>query len=155
MNDRHTFRAYDPILNRYLFDGKAFHPIGEITVFGEVGRYCNFHKGDHNTSLERITTIELEQCTGLSKNNKPVFEGDIFRVEEETDDLYRVYYLVVTWIKEWAMFAMLRPDEYEEYNTRGVKALDSTMFWTYTLETIEDHRAFLCGNIHQNPELLK
>lgn len=102
---------------------------------------------------------ELMQYTGLKdKNGKEIYEGDIFRVEEDgaEDGTDQIYYLVVVWVTEWAMFCTLRvSDEYFNYLHGGVKALDEPMFWAYTLEDTNDRRFYLCGNIHQNPELLK
>lgn len=97
--------------------------------------------------------FSLRQYVGRKdKNGKEIFEGDIFRVEE--DDL--IYYLVIVWVQEWCMFCTLRvADEYFDYQTGGIKALDEPMFWTYTLEDTDDRRFFLCGNIYENPELLE
>lgn len=104
-------------------------------------------------------TCVFMQFTGLKdKNGKEIYEGDIFRVEEDgaEDGTDQIYYLVVVWVTEWAMFCTLRvSDEYFNYLHGGVKALDEPMFWTYTLEDTNDRRFYLCGNIHQNPELLK
>lgn len=100
------------------------------------------------------------QFTGFfDKNNVEVYEGDIFRVEEDGDEIDtqdRIYYLVVVWVKEWGMFCTLRiADEYWDYTHEGIKAIDEPMFWTYTLEDTNDRRFFLAGNVYQNPELLK
>ena len=103
--------------------------------------------------------LHIMQYTGLKdKNGKEIYEGDIFRVEEDgaEDGTDMIYYLVIVWVKEWTMFATLRTqDEYKKYLIEGVKALDEPMFWTYTLEDTNDRRFYLCGNLYQNPELLK
>jgi len=94
------------------------------------------------------------QFVGLKdKNEKDIFEGDIFRVEEDERDL--IYYLVIVWVQEWCMFCTLRgEDEFFDYRTSGIKALDEPMFWTYTLEDTNDRKFYLCGNITDNRELL-
>lgn len=87
-----------------------------------------------------------------------IYESDIFRIEENAADLEqedRIYYVVVCWVQEWSMFATLLIDEYHKYLSEGVKALDEPMFWTYNLRSTEDKGIYLCGNIYENPELLK
>lgn len=101
--------------------------------------------------------IEIMQFTGLlDKNGKEIYEGDIFRIEEDgnIDEEDRILYTVVVWIKEWCMFATLLDYEYHDYIENGVKAIDEGMFWTYTLEDTNSNKHFLCGNIYQDPELL-
>lgn len=97
----------------------------------------------------------LMQYTGFQdKNNRDVYEGDIFRIEEN-DEENTVIYIVVVWVKEWAMFTTLRlEDEYLAYLLEGVDAIDETMFWTYTLEDIGSPKHYPCGNIYENPELV-
>lgn len=99
----------------------------------------------------------LGQFTGrLDKNGKEIYEGDIFRIEEDGDYVDIMIYVVIVWVSEWCMFAALRvEDEYHDYLNEGVKALDEPMFWTYTLEDTNSRKHYLCGNIYENPELLK
>jgi hypothetical protein len=94
------------------------------------------------------------QFTGkLGFNEKELYEGDIVFYEEATDDGDRRYYLVITWIAEWCMFASLHLDEYKKYIEHGADELDENLFWTYPLE--ESEHFHYAGNIYQNPELLK
>lgn len=100
------------------------------------------------------------QYTGLKdKNGKEIYEGDIFRIEEnatEADEVDRIFYVVITWVQEWCMFCSLLVDsEYFDYKNDGIKGLDEPMFWTYTLEDTNSRKHFLCGNIYEQPHLLK
>lgn len=122
-----------------------------------TGNFINVHGGSTamSTIYQRDKFIPL-QFTGLKdKNGKEIYEGDIFRIEEEADGPDRIIYVVVTWVKEWAMFCtLLVEDEYKAYLSIGLKALDEPLFWLYTLEDTNSRKHFLCGNIYQNPELL-
>lgn len=103
--------------------------------------------------------VELMQFTGLKdKNGKEIYEGDIFRIEEDGDGLDiadRIFYVVIVWVQEWCMFCSLLSDsEYNNYKNQGIKGLDEPMFWTYTLEDTNSRKHFLCGNIYQNQNLI-
>ena len=45
--------------------------------------------------------------------------------------------------------------EYQKYLDEGAESLDEFMFWTYTFNEDDIAKANICGNIHQNPELLR
>lgn len=100
------------------------------------------------------------QFTGHQIKGVDLYEDDVVRVEENgegVDPMDKMTWYVVTWIKEWCMFALLRvEDEYPEYKNEGTDGLDTTMFWTFPLdvEDIGPSQHYLCGNIHQHPELL-
>lgn len=97
-----------------------------------------------------------DQFTGRKdKNDREVFEGDIYRIEEETDGLDEVFYVVVIWIDEWSMFASVLLEEYHRYKVGGAKELDEQLFWTYNLNDINSPKHFYCGDIYQNPDLLQ
>lgn len=135
-----------------------------------------------------LTRGKHSQFTGFKdKNGKDIYDGDIFRLEEQTkeicdqcdgcgwyeggktlkttcekcngegeifDDLDRIHWLIITYVKEWGLFGTLHKSEYHDYLEHGIEALDEPMFWTYTLEDTDDKKYFLCGNIYENPELL-
>jgi hypothetical protein len=137
----------------------GFHVFGEYTLFNIIGEYlAENNMGKHQ--LDRYNDVEVMQFTGHSFKGKDVYESDIFRVEESADGLDpddAMNYYVVTWIKEWCMFSLLRiGGEYEEYLESGADHLDTESFWTFPLdlEETEHSKLFLCGNIHETSKLL-
>lgn len=106
---------------------------------------------NHVADLQAI----VMQYTGFNLGEKEIYEGDILR-EEDGDE---IFYAVVTWIKEWCMFACLiikyGMNEYETYLQMGAKGLDESMFWTFPLTKEKYGKKYLAGNIYENSELLK
>lgn len=102
----------------------------------------------------------IGQYTGHSIKGMDLFEDDIVRLEENgegVDPEDKITFYVVTWIKEWCMFSLLRiEDEYFEYKHGDIDNLDTSMFWTFPLdvEDIGPSQHYLVGDIHSNPELL-
>jgi hypothetical protein len=105
--------------------------------------------------LNTVSVLEKsEQCTGLRDvANKLIYVGDIKRDPGDGGDL-PPYYCVMTWIREWAMFAWLEVSEWEMYQLNGVEALDTTMYWSYPSRATGDDRDEVVGNIHENGDLL-
>lgn len=136
------FRAWDSLTKSMIED---------YCVLNET----RFEGYDLTNNIHEV--IGVMQYTGLKdKNGTFIFEGDIFRIEEETDGEDEVLYVIVVWVQEWTMFCTLRTiGEYQDYLDRGIQALDEPMFWTYTLEDTNSRKHFLCGNLYQNPELLE
>ena len=94
----------------------------------------------------------LMQYTGLKdKNGVEIYEGDVFRIETEEDFGDTRDYYIVTFVKEWGMFATLFTGERIGYLNRGVEHLDEQMFWTFTLEDAQESE--IIGNIYERPEL--
>lgn len=151
-NSRFKFRVWDKVTNSM---SPSFVLFGEFTLMGAVHSWQRENGNKAPTSLEALNDLIEMQYTGLKdKNGKEIYEGDIFRIEEDEEDL--IFYVVVVWVQEWCMFATLRvDDEYQAYLNGGVKALDEPMFWTYTLEDTNSRKHYLCGNIYEHPELIK
>jgi hypothetical protein len=137
MNREIKFRAWDKLSN------------GGIMLSWEQISKWNIPFG----TLASDPQYKLMQFTGRSCNNdREVFEGDILFYELPQDDGDQTYYLVVTWIEEWSMFATLFIDEYLNYLQSGADVLDEGLFWTYTIEGAIDYH--YAGNIFENPDLL-
>lgn len=130
---------------------RCWNPVAKVMIDWQQMR------DDHwDLWLQFRVAQHMMQYTGFQdKNNRDVYEGDIFRIEEN-DEENTVIYIVVVWVKEWAMFTTLRlEDEYPAYLLEGVDAIDETMFWTYTLEDIGSPKHYPCGNIYEHSHLLK
>ena len=140
MNREFRFRAWD---NNQMY------------LFAQVGAPANPAVYTPAHWRECTESAIIMQFTGFKIKGIDLFESDIVREETPTDGLDEVKYAVVTWIKEWGMWAcLLIEGEYQEYLEKGAEALDETMFWTFPIENINNTKT-ICGNIYQNPELLK
>ena len=123
-----SFRAWNKIVYRYQF----FNLEQLVSQDGEIQWHI----------------IDIEQSTGkLDKKGKEIFENDFYRVVSDDDG--SMDYYIVTWIKEWSMFATLNSGEYVDYVDNGISAiLDKTMFWTYAIMNSEEEIEII-GSIKQ------
>lgn len=98
--------------------------------------------------------LEWMQWTGkVDESGRDIYEGDIFRITLEDDEGDEVIYYIVTWLKEWAMFATLDAGEYVNYMDNGIKALDRVDYWTFTIEDVSEYS--IIGNIKEHPHKIK
>lgn len=148
MNIEIKFRSWDK-------GAAGMHPPMTITEIGLIMREQEAVSLDSLAFKFAFESLVWMQFTGFHLKGKELYEGDILRLEESTDTGTEFMWLVITWVKEWGMFATMRTDEYREYLKVGKEALDEPLFWTYTLEDTDNVKYFLCGNIFQTPELLE
>lgn len=122
----------------------------EIKFRGWDGKIMVYNPLSFNQNFKMNS---LMQFTGkLDSTNEEIYEFDILRITEEAEFGDENHYFIVTWIKEWCMFAALDHTEYNGYLAKGIEAIDETMFWTYNLE--ESEQFTICGNIIEHPDYI-
>lgn len=96
------------------------------------------------------------QFTGHQIGGIDLYDGDIVREEMAGEEGDERLYLVVAWIREWGMFGGINIEgEYEDYLSGGTEQLDESSFWTFPITAESEFATIsICGNIHDNPELL-
>ena len=111
----------------------------------EIGAY------DPKTNIERMTSVvdgeTVGQYTGLTdKNDTRIFEGDIVKLYDGTEDLYEIRRECDTPGGYWAETGFI------------LKRIGWSGYIHFT-DTIDDWenecQVVVVGNIHDNPELLK
>ncbi len=116
--------------------------------------------GTNCFSGHELEDIEVLRPTGLihKKTNKEIYEGDVFRQEVEEDYGDERTYNVVTWIRERAAFYLIPTGTYEVYLDNDLEneeafewLFDQAALYDFSIDVSLD----LCGNIYENPELLK
>ncbi len=141
---------------RYHFD--FIGQIIGITEWGfiDIGVFAS----PSSISGEEKQRVKDCQYTGHKINNIELYEGDIIREEVESDEGDERYYSVVTWIKEWSMFACLIVkkndgiNEYKNYLQNSADGLDESMFWTFPIQKEKFGKRAIAGNVYKNRKLL-
>lgn len=134
-----------------ISQGKSGQPPAGYYISNSAGMPWAYH----------VRPETLGQYTGHNLEYAELYEYDIVRLEENAkgvDPEDKITYYIVTWIKEWCMFSLLRiENEYFEYKHGDVRNLDTLMFWTFPLDIgdADSSKHYLCGNIFDNPELIQ
>lgn len=105
---------------------------------------------DENPFLTRVDTKSIGQYTGLKdKNDKKIFEGDIFVDEEDEVTSVVEFRNGMFCLVDYGIRGALMPYGYDEsaggFGECGYLPMDN-----YCIDEME-----IDGNIHDNPELLK
>ncbi|MDB0602149.1 YopX family protein [Tenacibaculum maritimum] len=138
---------------------------GERTFINDFGNLYNVedktdgyrYKALYN-SFEVIPE-SVGQYTGLKheKTGVEIYEGDIFRSEEETDQGDIRTYSVVMWIEQRAAFYLIPCDHYQVIRDNDVSE-EEQFEWLFRDAALYDFSIDvgldLVGNIFENPELL-
>lgn len=127
MNDRLRFRVWDKRLNRYLGE---YDPIQMLMSNGNLA-----YLDDYGMKF-----YEVEQCTGLKdRKGGLIYAGDIVKVPND-----------------WEKYGFLSGTIREVFFNNGGFRLKPQFNKNSRGNWLEDTEDFeICGNIHENKELLK
>ena len=121
-----------------------------VRIYDYGGNIWDLHPFDtnFNTTCKVIPNTICEFTGKLDKNKKKIFEGDIFRLEDDivavvifSDGCFR--------LEEYGLRGMYTESGWDECGG-GWDIIDCSPIDWYTLIDME-----VVGNIHDNPELLK
>lgn len=148
MNDRYLFRGKRADNGKYVVGYYI-----EAEKRDKTGVEYLIIERDADGSSHLIIPESVGQCTGLKdKNGKLIFEGDIFKYTSIASN-EKITYGVVKYRTTYEQYRGHNPCGYVIYwqdnSTRRTLRQDLP-FWCCSLSNAE-----LCGNIHDNPELLR
>lgn len=140
------FRAWDKFNGCYYYSDRYEN----LAKFFALCQAC----------IDGNNELVFEQFTGLKdKNWKEIYEGDMFREEEETDNGDILKYHVVMWIPQRAAFYLININHYLVLLDNDCSE-EEEFEWLFSDACLYDFyfdvrlSSGIIGNIHENPELL-
>lgn len=124
-DSRYRFRAWDNQKNKWATNND---------VQGSTGLEFGVNDYFINIAGERMARWSFMQFTGLKdKNGKPIFEGDLIRIQEEGE------IMEIRWSQRFASFVIKR---------------EGWTFSHYFGEAVEPEDVEVISNIFESPELI-
>ena len=121
---------------------KEFTFYKRFVIIAEIRQLCGgiFAEGEHRDDKDII----LLQFTGLNdKNGKEIYEGDIFKLNEE--DIYEVCWDIIS--GHWCLRRNKTQDP--DFPTRA----DGKVYYGYAFYKTKENCEII-GNIYENPDLI-
>lgn len=123
---------------------------GMMKVFGLLQNcsIAQLYNDDYSSYMAFVDEIKLMQSTGLKdKNGIEIFEGDILKIVEVSEQGIEEYLTDVKW--EDCSF-VVKSSKFRDYYDTFLAAWSGDHNMTYPLFEIE-----VIGNIYENPDLLE
>lgn len=101
------------------------------------------------------------QFTGFELGEHKLYRHTVLRLERDSDDgtLDCIQYMIVEWISEWGIWALLDTYEFRDYrDSNYTEGLDESLLYTYLLDDVDKERKseklYYVGQLKDHPEVL-